>query len=98
MKGSDHIRVASSERIMVTGRRAIVFAIIATVPLVACDSPPPGVADAAAWQQAFTDCRRYARLAGTGNGWWRDYDDLRQSEWEYIDPCMEAKGYPPPVP
>ena len=83
---------------MATDRRAIAFAIIATLPLVACDTPPPNVTNVAAWQQALTDCRRYARLSGTGNGEWRDYDDLEESEWEYIDPCMQAKGYPPPVP
>ena len=83
---------------MAIDRRAMAIAIIATLPLVACDTPPSTVADAAAWRQALTDCRRYARLVGTGNGQWRDYEDLAQSEWEYIDPCMQGRGYPPPVP
>jgi hypothetical protein len=83
---------------MVTDRRALAFAVIASLPLVACDTPPPGVTNVAAWHQALTDCRRYARLSGTGSGQWRDYDDTAQPESQYINPCMQARGYPPPLP
>jgi hypothetical protein len=83
---------------MGTDCRAIMFAVIASLPLVACDRPPPAVTNVAAWHEALTECRRYARLSGAGNGWWRDYDDTAGPEWAYIDPCMVARGFPPPLP
>lgn len=78
--------------------RRVTLAIVALLPLVACDTPPPAIASAAAWHRALTDCRRYARLSGTGNNNWRDYDDLVIPQWELLDPCMEARGYPAPPP
>jgi len=78
--------------------RRVVLTLLALLPLVACDTPPVGVTNVTAWQQAFTECRRYARLSGAGNGWWRDYDDTAGPEWAYIDPCMQGKGYPPTFP
>jgi hypothetical protein len=83
---------------MGTDRRAIAFAIIAALPLIACDTPPQGVTSVTAWHEALIECRRYARLSGAGNGWWRDYDDMAGPEWRYVDPCMQAKGYPAPPP
>jgi hypothetical protein len=81
---------------MGTDRRGIVFAFLLSLPLVACDTPPQNVANVAGWHEALTECRRYARLSGTGNGWWRDFNDTAQPEWRYIDACMIGKGYPPP--
>ena len=82
----------------------VTLAAIACLTLSTCDTPPPGVRDAEAWKLALQDCRRIARLAyGYGNA--RDFDDIgrplqygRNVSSQIIDPCMKARGFPPPPP
>jgi hypothetical protein len=80
----------------------VTLAILASLPLAACDTPPPGVANALAWREALQECRQIARVA-YGYGSNRDFDDIGQplhfihdTSWEVVDPCMKARGYPPP--
>jgi hypothetical protein len=80
----------------------LMFAGLAPLLLGACDTPPPGVWDTAAWREALQECRQIARLAyGYGNS--GDFDDIghpqhfiHNTSWEIVDPCMVARGFPPP--
>jgi len=80
----------------------IALALVAPWLLAACDTPPPGVKDVAAWRESLQDCRQFARLA-YGYGSSHDFDAIgrpshfvHDTSWEVVDPCMKAKGYPPP--
>jgi hypothetical protein len=80
--------------------RWITLAPMAFLPLAGCDTPPPGV-DAAAWQQALVTCKERAAAAGYRS--WSGFNQIghpgrfvQDASWEVVDPCMEAKGFPPP--
>jgi hypothetical protein len=79
-----------------------ILAILAPLLLIACDTPPPGVTNVAGWREALQECRQIARVAyGYGNS--GDFDAIGQprhfihnTSWEMVDPCMVARGFPPP--
>lgn len=66
------------------------------VSLAACETPPPPGVDPVAYQQALLACKKEARAYGLqearSNGWPYTTDQ----DWEIVDPCMKAKGFPPP--
>ena len=77
-----------------------IFVILAPLFLAACDTPPPAVRDASAYQLALQDCRRIARLA---SGYNQDFavigrpaHFIHETSWEIVDPCMRARGFPAP--
>ena len=82
----------------------LALAALACLPLLSCDTPPPGVIDPEAWKLALQDCRRIARLAyGYGNartvgGIGKPLNYGRNVSSQIIDPCMRAHGFPPPPP
>lgn len=82
----------------------VLLAIAATAACAACVQPaPPGV-NATAWRTALIACKRVARAYGPyGNGPEFDFGAIghprvfvRDKSWEIVDPCMRAKGFPPP--
>jgi hypothetical protein len=77
------------------------LAPMAFLLLAGCETPLPPNVNPAAYQQALLDCKQQARVYGYRN--WGDFDDIgrprifaRDTSWEYIDPCMQARGFPPP--
>jgi len=78
------------------------LAALISLPLVACDTPPPAVRDVAAWRDALQECRRIARV-DYGYAGARDFGAIGRPTYfvhntssEIVDPCMVARGFPPP--
>ncbi len=92
----ERARRARHQFVTRTVRVALGLAMLAG--LAGCDTPPPGV-DPTAWRQALEYCRGAARYAFSGEdipgrGFMRS---VNTPDWEVIDPCMEAHGFPPPI-
>ena len=80
----------------------IALAALASLPLLSCDTPPPGVIDVEAWKLALQDCRRFARLS-LGYSSARNFGAIgkplqydKNIRSQIVDPCMKARGFPPP--
>lgn len=75
-----------------------IFAPMAFLPLAGCGDTPPSGVNAAAYQQALLECREEARavygidIPAIGHPRFFAAD----TSWEVVDPCMQAKGFPPP--
>ena len=84
--------------------RALWFVLAAAAACTSCAQPaPPGV-DPVAYNRALHDCKEYARAYyGYGYGERPVFATvgtpgyfLLDKSWEIVDPCLKAKGFPPP--